>query len=311
MNKIKDFFLEHIIAFLYACYAERKLNHKLKELEKKEFNPEKWKVEDLDRFIKELRGDIQKAREHKKVIEDKATASLFIISLSITIILGSLDFIEKNDSGAILKNSIVLLLIAGVIYLLMAGVASIQALITRKFYDESLEDLIKEEGNNLKVADLDNMKRLGMYYKNVKLNQLVTIIRSNFVYASFIDIRNGIILFSIIFVMVVGNTFLSNLGRSRIDSEKIIEFESQISQLKQQVIQQQEAEMKELTTQAKIKQMDLDRMGKKLESFYDDLNGLREKINSAEKDLDVVNKKIDSFIVDQGVTKNQLGLTEK
>ncbi len=200
-SRMKNFLDQNLIPNLYAFWAEKILRNKIKKLKEKEFNIKIGKNQDLDEFVKELTEHHHKEIERKKVIEDKAKASLFIIALSITLILGSLGFIKGR--GVTLEPHILLILTTGVIYLLLSGITSIRALNIREFYDIYLENRIEENRGNLNIMSLDNQDRIARFYKIINLNQLMTMIRSNYVYATFIGIRNGIILLSLFFILVV------------------------------------------------------------------------------------------------------------
>lgn len=200
-SRIQNFLEQNLIPNLYAFWAEKILRNKIKKLKEKEFNIKIGKNQDLDEFVKELTEHHHKEIERKKVIEDKAKASLFIIALSITLILGSLGFIKGR--GVTLEPYILLILTTGVIYLLLSGITSIRALNIREFYDIYLENRIEENRGNLNIMSLDNQDRIARFYKIINLNQLMTMIRSNYVYATFIGIRNGIILLSLFFILVV------------------------------------------------------------------------------------------------------------
>lgn len=211
LSRIKNFLQQNIVPNLYTFLAEKILRDRIRKLEEKEFNVEINKDQDTNEFIEELKEYHQKEVNRKKIIEDKAKASLFIIVLSTTLILGSLGFIEEG--GVIFKFHILLILIIGVIYLLLSGITSIKALNIRKFYDVYLDNRVKETKGKLNVLSLNKEDRISQLYKIIKLNQLMTIIRSNYVYATFVGIRNGIILISLFFVIVVCNVYFGNLAQ--------------------------------------------------------------------------------------------------
>lgn len=292
-GKLRGFLLEHIATYFYACWAEKVLIRKIKNLKEKEFAIKLDETKNLPKLIKELKACHQKERDRKKIIEDKAAASLFVIGLSVTLILGSLEFIRDTESGLIFKFFIFSILIIGVIYLLFSGAASIKALITRQFYDEDLDDWIKENGNELNVVTLDNNIRFAQAYKSIKLNQLMTDIRSNYVYATFIGIRNGIILISFFFIIAVGNVFFSKLAYNNIDSEEIKQLENKVSLLNQQLIQQKDAEIKKLNEQVRMGQDALERMNKTMDSLSGELKGIKKAIDVTKKGLETANQKIE------------------
>ena len=100
MDKIKNFFrrypnLEEYIPFPYAYLAEESMQEKYNELDNK---TAKINMEDHDskEFIKIIQMELEKEYERKKVIEDKAKSSIFVIALSLTFILSSLSFIYSK-----------------------------------------------------------------------------------------------------------------------------------------------------------------------------------------------------------------------
>ena len=93
-------------------------------------------------------------------------------------------------------------MILGILYLLFSGYTSIKAINIREFYDETLDDIISENDGKLTIKNSSTNEKMLLYYKNIKLNQLINNIKSNYVYATFIGIRNGIILISIFFMLI-------------------------------------------------------------------------------------------------------------
>ena len=210
-GKGKEFFLQGMVPNFYAFWAERKLTDTLNKLKERNFDIQLNGGQDNKELIKDLNKFHLKEIERKGKIEDKAKASLFIIALSITLILGSLKFI--NDIGDRITSNFwaLLILIAGVIYLLLSGITSIKAINIREFYDVYLNDTFEESNCELNIKKIDDKQKIELYYKNIKLNQLITNIRGNYVYATFVGIRNGITLISLFFIMMVGSMYLDNL----------------------------------------------------------------------------------------------------
>ena len=209
LGKIKNFILQSIVPNLYAFSAEKILQKKVQEVNEKNFHIEKNENLDAKKIIEELKEYHQKESKRKEIIEDKAKASLFIIALSVMLILGSLNFIENSDDSIILKFSELFILVLGIIYLLLSGITAIKAINIRKFYDVYLNDEIEESESRLKVIRLDEKDRIILLYRIIQLNQLITNIRSNYVYATFVGIRNGIILISLFFIIIVCKIYLN------------------------------------------------------------------------------------------------------
>lgn len=70
----------------------------------------------MDEFFEIVKKHHEKEFERKGVIEDKAKSSLFIVTLSITLILGSLSFV--NSDKIMFPKFLLIFLIMGVIYII-------------------------------------------------------------------------------------------------------------------------------------------------------------------------------------------------
>ncbi len=213
-SKIKDLLDQEIFPNVFL--TERILKESIEKIEKIEFNIELSKYKEVyelkkeeDELIKELKEYHQKEIDRKKVIEEKAKASLFVITLSITLLLGSLNLFNDGKNEVIVKFPILFILfILGLIYLIFSGFASVHALNIGKIYDISVDDRIKKiEGKHI-IKNFNKRDWINQLYKNIVLNQKRTNIRSNYVYAAFIGIRNGIILISIFFIIVYIGPYL-------------------------------------------------------------------------------------------------------
>jgi chromosome segregation ATPase len=305
-SELKDFLLDQIATYVHACRAEKKLNSKIQEFKDKEFSVENDNRDVTLELINELKNFYQKEQDRKTTIETKAAASLFIIGLSVTLILGSLEFIRNFESGVVFKFIVFLILIVGVVYLLFSGVAALKALIIRELYDEDINDRIKEDKSKLNIEALGDKNRLVQFYRNIKLNQLVTNIRSNYVYATFIGIRNGIMLISIFFMVSAGHTFFVNLSRNNhVDLAKIKQLENKIGLLYDGLIQQKEDEIKELNEQILVQRKESVSMKSEIDQFKSSVGNLNKKIGEAEKGLESANKRIDDLVNKSEEPKNK------
>lgn len=199
---VKDFLQQNIYPHIYAFYAEKILKNKVHELK---VNFKITEDQNLNEFIKELEDYHKKEVERKKLIEDKAKSSLFVIAISVTLILGSLNFFRdiKGEPNFLYIISLFSLFL-GLIYLLLSGISSIQALTIKEFYDIYVDDRIEVTEGIQNIKNFDIKDQIEQIYKNIKLNQSITNIRSNYVSATFIGIRNGIILMSLFFIIAAG-----------------------------------------------------------------------------------------------------------
>lgn len=205
-----EFFLQSIVPNFYVFSVEKILKEKIEELRNRSFEIKIEGELDETTLVDEIKTYHKDESTRRLIIDDKAKANLFIIALSVTIILGSLSFIKDPGNKFVTTLPVLLLLIVGVAYLLLAGITAIKALNIREFYDIYLRDLVTEADGRLNVAKISNEDLICKHYKNTKLNELTNIIKSNYVYATFIGVRNGILLISIFFIIAVGSIYTSN-----------------------------------------------------------------------------------------------------
>jgi len=209
LSMIKSFLQQNIYPHVYAFYAEKKLKNKAQEIK---VNFKVNKDDNLNEFIKELEDCHKKETERKKIIEDKAKSSLLVITISVTLVLGSLNFFRDIKDGTNFVYIISLFsLFLGLIYLLLSGISSIQALNIEEYYDINIDDRITVTNDRQNIKNFDIKNRIEEIYKNIKLNQLITTTRGNYVSATLIGIRNGIILISLFFIIAVVTVENNNL----------------------------------------------------------------------------------------------------
>jgi len=202
---VKYFIRDNAFPHFYAFHAQSKIKRKIARLREEGLNlviPNNKEL-DLDAFKEELGASQARENDRKKIIEDKAKSSLFIVTLSITVMLGGINFVK--DGKATFRLPLLLLVILGVVYLVLSGVTAVQALNIREFYTLHPDDWIEHGQGRRAVVGLQRTNRIKMLYAVIKANELVLNIRTNFVRATFIGIRNGIILLALAFIIAVGN----------------------------------------------------------------------------------------------------------
>ncbi len=212
MASIKYFILQHLFPHFYARVAENRLKRKNDSFLKKEVNIDLTNCQDTATLIKTLFEYNVKERDRKNTIDEKAKASLFIVTLAITIVLASLNFIKDKTSILDLGGIPLIMLIMGVVYLLLSGITSIAALNIREFYGVGLVEVIKENDGRYSFENTDEVKIINKLFKYINLNQMITNISANYIYATFIGIRNGIILIAAFFIAIVGKVGIDNLA---------------------------------------------------------------------------------------------------
>lgn len=156
-------------------------------------------LEEID--VKYLVEDYRDAIELKNRFEDKAKTILATLTIAVTLILNLSKII---DSISVRYNSIVIdillfvLSIMAIIYMLIAGIMSIQVLIKENiYYPISLEDRAKQDKKSIN--------------EKIETNQHQNRIRNNIIYGSYLSIRNSVICLIIIFIFAV---FPVNINKS-------------------------------------------------------------------------------------------------
>lgn len=205
MCEIMSAVFDQIIPGIRAYRA----NHTVEGIEKQRLNFEvdlsnidENNEDELKEYIKEVRNDLEVQHDRKKIIEDKAKSLMSIIAVSITAITFSLGYLNSLVVNKI-QISAVIILIISVIYFAMGAIRALQTLNIRKFYIVQTEiqissnkfTLIKKQESKTTLIDL---------IKKKQLNDLINIRLSNYAFASFNLIRNGIILFVVFFILTIG-----------------------------------------------------------------------------------------------------------
>ncbi|MDQ3820799.1 MAG: hypothetical protein M3362_24365 [Acidobacteriota bacterium] len=204
-DRISCFLRENIFPNIYAFYAQRKLRRKIYQLQQKGVNlviPDNKEL-DLEAFIAELKDYQDKEDDRKKAIDDKAKSSLFVITLSLTVILAGLNFLK--DGKATFRTPLLLLVILGIAYFVLSGITAVRALNVREFFALHPDDWIEQAQDQPTVVGLQKLDRIKWLYTAIKANEPALNIKTNFVDATFVGIRNGLVLLSLAFVIAVGN----------------------------------------------------------------------------------------------------------
>ncbi|MBI4776443.1 MAG: hypothetical protein HY788_20090 [Deltaproteobacteria bacterium] len=213
MGVIKDFLLQNLVPHFYAKAAERKIKKQQDLFEKENINF--LANEDCDILRQALLSHNLKERERKRAIDDKAKASLSIVTLAITIVIASLSLLQNQKSIFDINPAALVLLIFGVIYLLLSGITSMTALSIRKFYDVYIDEIVEKSGDSYNIKVQSDIEIINKLYKYVRSNQMITNITANYIYATFAGIRNGIILIGAFFIISVGSVGIERVGKAR------------------------------------------------------------------------------------------------
>lgn len=143
--------------------------------------------------IKYLEEDYKNTMDIKNRLEDKAKTTIATLTISITLILNISNIIEtifQKYNFAIINISISILAVLSIVYMLIAGIVSIQVLIKEnKVYPLSAIERTKSDKAHI--------------YKTTQLNINQNIVRNNMIFAAYRAIRNSVICLVILFVIAV------------------------------------------------------------------------------------------------------------
>lgn len=206
MRKIFSFIQQQIFPGFYASYANKIISKNYKKQQDFEVDISLINGNNKE-YIKQLKLDLDNQLERKKRIEDKAKSLLFIIAVAITAITFSLNYLNSLtiDIYQIISISIVFL---SIIYLVIGAIRALQTLNIRQF-NVNQANVIKNDNKYIlknKKTDDDYLKDI---IKSKQLNDLINIRLSNYTYASFNLIRNGIILFVLFFITTISFSYYS------------------------------------------------------------------------------------------------------
>lgn len=153
-------------------------------------------IEDID--IKYLENDYNATVETKNRFEDKAKTIVAALTISITLILNLskiIDTVVTKIPVPYFGYAIFILAILSILYMVMAGIMSIQV-------------LIKE--NLLYPIPLEKRTAKKSIFQVTQQNVNQNLIRNNMIYAAYISIRNSVICLLIIFGLAIYPFEVSN-----------------------------------------------------------------------------------------------------
>ncbi|MCO5267439.1 MAG: hypothetical protein M9897_00910 [Brumimicrobium sp.] len=203
-NPIIYFIKQHIFPGFYAARANNKI---AKDYEAQiEFGVDLSDIKTEEKplyskYIKQVKEDLKTQHDRKKIIEDKAKSLLFIITVSITAITFSLNYLNSLEINI---YQIIALIILGlsILFFVEGTIRAIQTLNIRKFH--IIQTKIEVIENNFKLhTNKSEEDFLTELIQSKQQNDLINIQLSNYTYASFTLIRNGIILFVSFFIMTI------------------------------------------------------------------------------------------------------------
>jgi len=212
MSKIKYFILEQIFPGFHAGRSNKKVTDTYNK--QQNFDVDLTAITgDKKEYIDQVKADLKDQHDRKKIIEDKAKSLLFIIAVSITAITFSLTYLNSITFNI---YQIVALLFLGIsiLYFVQGVIKALQTLNIRQFHVIQAEIEITEQNFKLSAKQLDDdfLKDL---IKSKQQNDLINIRLSNYTFASFNLIRNGIIFFVVFFATTICGNYFSQKDKTK------------------------------------------------------------------------------------------------
>lgn len=191
----KDIFFNIVFPFPSLCKATKAINRKIKKLsqstQEETYNYEyaSNKININDKVLLETLKD---TIENKKILEDKAKSSLIAITISSTLIINIMKFVQEIKDNSFFKT--IILAIVGflsLLYMIIAGVLSLYSIgeinTVATMYPEDY--LLPEQEKKTQIAD------------NIEHNYLNNLKRNNFMTTSYKCMITSITLLIVVFII--------------------------------------------------------------------------------------------------------------
>lgn len=180
-----------MIGEIIPVFDAIKANKILKQKNKAQHIEIPDKIEDID--IKYLEEDYKNTIDTKNRFEDKAKTIIAALTIAITLILNlskMIDDVSEKFADPVINILVFVLAIFAILYMLMAGIMSIQVLIKENLiYSISLQERIGQDKQNIFIKTQMN------------INQ--NLIRNNIIFSAYRSIRNSVFCLVIIFVLAI------------------------------------------------------------------------------------------------------------
>jgi len=192
--------LDQIIPGILAGRSNKKIDILYEKAKLKEVLPLSNSTE-AKNALKQLKEDIEKQRDRKKGIEDKAKTIFTAISISVTAITFILNYNSLNVKTILSFVSLGFLL-TSIICFIMASIRAMQTINIKAFHVFQVE--MEELDSGILLKAIGNEEKQIINLAKVKfLNDIIILKISNYAWASFVLLRNGIILFASYFTIAL------------------------------------------------------------------------------------------------------------
>lgn len=284
---LKDIVLNIVFPFPTLFKATKSINKKIEKLSKSsQEEPYTYEYASNNKSIEEkiLLDTLKDTIENKKILEDKAKSTLIAITISSTLIINILKFLQDIDSNSLFLT--LLLAIVGflsLLYMITAGVLSLYSIgeinTVATMYPE--DNLLPEQEKKTQIAD------------NIEHNYLNNLKRNNFMTTSYKCMISSISLLVVIFII---STIILGLGykdknvtqvyKDELESinSKLSVMSGEISTGKQNIIEVQK-EVNDIIESEKITRENLNSINTAVEDFNEIIKNNPSLVTDEIKDL--------------------------
>lgn len=202
-----NWLVDQLLPHLSVLYSNWKVARRIQIISDTEFCFAKSDGDVPDATLEDLKSELSNQLDRRNRIVDKARSALFIIGITVAIMIGSLNLAKADDVGIRLGEMI--MLAVSVAYLMLSTLTVTAAVNVSRHYGRYLEGIVSANGGELKVIKKSTAEQAQEMYRLAKLNEDTMIVIANHVFASYVGIRNGIVLIVTFFAMVMSR--VSNL----------------------------------------------------------------------------------------------------
>lgn len=208
---------QHVWVTFFALRANKIIKKQLPELEQTEFSVNLFanKFEDVKKTIDAFN---QEHLERKKILEEKARALLLIVTASATLTTGILTFVYNLQGQHAFLLS---LLILGYVFLILCIFDVLATLNTTEYYYINGNDYFRPVGNTTEIEYNninDKVEYIERLYRNTQLNSRKNLIKQNHLYAAFENLRNGVLLICVFFIISIVLKMINNNNEVSVES---------------------------------------------------------------------------------------------
>lgn len=205
MNLVKKI-IYIIFPFINLYFSNKKIDEKYEKLSNE--NYEIQVDNNAEEIFQKLKSINCKELKRKKIIEDKGKSILLIITLSGTLLIGTINILYNPKNTDILF----IIFIIGIIYLIISVFEILPVVNTIAFNDEYMEDIFnigeyKNKNFKINFSKKEYSERIGEMIKNIKLNQLNIIKKSNNLSCTLSTLKICFILILIFLILATINTY--------------------------------------------------------------------------------------------------------